>query len=222
MPSRYITFVSDEQFYRFESLAEALEWKRQFGGTVYEPLGMTTAEKVAAEPLTEQQETTAAYVASPNPWVHFQGHGEKETACGHTQVRSSTELCYVTCPVCLEKCHERTRPKQLRSASEVPPGGYLPKRHAVSIGDLIDRLVICNQKLWDVCEKKARLTVYRDRLLTAYSNSDRDQQLSNNAAAMAKVLADDISLCKERAALKGAISARLGEDGSDPKNYGGA
>lgn len=50
---RYLVRVSDGQFYSCNWLAEALEQVSKTGGTIYEPLGMTTAEKVASEPSEE-------------------------------------------------------------------------------------------------------------------------------------------------------------------------
>lgn len=47
---RYVAWVSTTQFYICETLVEAMGWRKRTGAIVYEPLGMTTAEKVAAEP----------------------------------------------------------------------------------------------------------------------------------------------------------------------------
>lgn len=47
---RYIVWVSTRQFYTCETLAEAADWRKQTGGIIYEPLGLTAAERIAAEP----------------------------------------------------------------------------------------------------------------------------------------------------------------------------
>lgn len=50
---RYVVWVSSRQFCMCGTLAEALDWRAKIGGTVYEPLGMSAAEKVAAEPAID-------------------------------------------------------------------------------------------------------------------------------------------------------------------------
>lgn len=46
---RYLVWVSVRQFYLCDSLAQACNCKRLFGGLIYEPLAMSAAEKVHAE-----------------------------------------------------------------------------------------------------------------------------------------------------------------------------
>lgn len=50
MTPRYIVYNQSNGVVRFFNLlGEALEFKGLYGGIIYEPLGMTTAEKVAKE-----------------------------------------------------------------------------------------------------------------------------------------------------------------------------
>lgn len=44
---RYIAWVGARQFYLCGTLAEALDWRAATGAMVYEPLGMTAAERAA-------------------------------------------------------------------------------------------------------------------------------------------------------------------------------
>lgn len=46
---RYIVWAGFREWKVCETLVQALDWKSKLGGTVYEPLGMTTAETVYAE-----------------------------------------------------------------------------------------------------------------------------------------------------------------------------
>lgn len=46
---RYILYVGKYDVFPFNTLTEALEYKGLRGGIIYEPLGMTTAEKVVKE-----------------------------------------------------------------------------------------------------------------------------------------------------------------------------
>ena len=46
---RYIIYDSPTLWWTAETLAEALQKKSEYGGIIYEPLGMTAAEKIAAE-----------------------------------------------------------------------------------------------------------------------------------------------------------------------------
>lgn len=59
---RYIVYDSPRQFRCFEKLADALDWCTRAGGVIYEPLGMTTAEKVCAETdeMTPQEKADEA------------------------------------------------------------------------------------------------------------------------------------------------------------------
>lgn len=50
---RYLVWVNSKMFYPCDWLADALEQAEKTGGTIYEPLAMTTAEKVASEPNEE-------------------------------------------------------------------------------------------------------------------------------------------------------------------------
>lgn len=61
MRPRYLVWVSQTQFYLCTTLAVACDRKAMFGGTIYEPLGMTTAEKVAAEPMPPCRECGHAH-----------------------------------------------------------------------------------------------------------------------------------------------------------------
>ena len=49
---RYIAWVSSRQFYLCETLVEAMDWRFKTGATVYEPLALSAAERIAAEPET--------------------------------------------------------------------------------------------------------------------------------------------------------------------------
>lgn len=55
---RYIVWCSSRQFYLCERLAEALDWRSQTGGLIYEPLAATAAELIAAKPLDEPEPET--------------------------------------------------------------------------------------------------------------------------------------------------------------------
>lgn len=68
-----------------------------------------------------------------------------------------------------------------------------------NLGDLIDRLSICNCKLFAICDKKADMAA---------------APLKYTKEEMAAVMAKDILLCKERAALKSAIN-KLSERGPE-------
>jgi hypothetical protein len=46
---RYLVLSQMGQFYRFETLAESLDYAGKCGGRIYEPLAATCAEKVAKE-----------------------------------------------------------------------------------------------------------------------------------------------------------------------------
>ncbi len=46
---RYIVWVNVRQFYLCDTLGQAFDCKRFFGGTIYESLAATAAEKVFAE-----------------------------------------------------------------------------------------------------------------------------------------------------------------------------
>lgn len=54
---RYIAWVSSRQFYLCTTLTQAAEWRQKTGATIYEPLGMTTAEKIAKEPEEDDKTT---------------------------------------------------------------------------------------------------------------------------------------------------------------------
>lgn len=60
---RYILWVGARQFYLCSTLVEAADWHTIAGGTIYEPLGMTTAEKVHAEPLPEERKPVDSMLA---------------------------------------------------------------------------------------------------------------------------------------------------------------
>lgn len=50
--ARYIVYNQGNGIVRFFNLlGEALEFKAGYGGIIYEPLGMSTAEKVSKEPI---------------------------------------------------------------------------------------------------------------------------------------------------------------------------
>ncbi len=72
------------------------------------------------------------------------------------------------------------------------------------IGELIERLMIANMKLWAVCDKKAN----------AANMSQEDLRV---------LVADDLNLCKSRAAIRAEINRRLGSaSGETVKHYGAA
>ncbi len=69
------------------------------------------------------------------------------------------------------------------------------------IGELIERLMIANMKLWAVCDKKAN----------AANMTQEDLRV---------LVADDLNLCKSRAAIRAEINRRLGSDsGETVKHY---
>ncbi len=69
------------------------------------------------------------------------------------------------------------------------------------IGELIERLCIANMKLWAVCDKKAN----------AANMTQEDLRV---------LVADDLNLCKSRAAIRAEINRRLGTtSGETVKHY---
>lgn len=70
----------------------------------------------------------------------------------------------------------------------------------VEIEELIDRLSICNAKLYDVCSKK-----------NSCDNMTREELI-----ALCK---KDVLLCGERSKLKGAIREYFGLKGGEVKTY---
>lgn len=74
-----------------------------------------------------------------------------------------------------------------------------------NLGDLIDRLSICNCKLFAICDKKADMAA---------------DPLKYTKEEMAAVMSKDIALCKERAALKSEINKLTGFGGEEVKSYG--
>jgi hypothetical protein len=72
----------------------------------------------------------------------------------------------------------------------------------VNIAELIDKLCICNNKLFEVCNLKA--------------NCD-----SMTKEELVKLCKKDIALCRERAALKNEINKAFGHTVEEVKNYGG-
>ncbi len=89
-------------------------------------------------------------------------------------------------------CHEEY-PAGEPHACEQPSEG---------IGELIERLCIANMKLWAVCDKKAN----------AANMSQEDLRV---------LVADDLNLCKSRAAIRAEINKRLGGivSGESVKSY---
>lgn len=81
------------------------------------------------------------------------------------------------------------------------------------IGELIEKLIIANVKLYNICDEKSRMADSPEN----YTKSD-----------MARVMGADIELCKQRAALKRKIDAEVNSaiiDGrtdviDEVKNYG--
>ncbi len=78
-----------------------------------------------------------------------------------------------------------------------------PEQPSEGIGELIERLMIANMKLWAVCDKKAN----------AANMSQEDLRV---------LVSDDLNLCKSRAAIRAEINKRLGGvvSGESVKSYG--
>lgn len=70
----------------------------------------------------------------------------------------------------------------------------------IEIDELIDRLTICNAKLFEVCNKKANC-----------------QDMSKEE--LVSLCKKDIALCNERSKLKNAIREYFGVKGGEVKNY---
>ncbi len=86
----------------------------------------------------------------------------------------------------------------------VKPGTKIPAPEpSEGIGELIERLMIANMKLWAVCDKKAN----------AANMTQEDLRV---------LVADDLNLCKSRAAIRAEINRRLGQPVSSEtvKHYG--
>lgn len=79
-----------------------------------------------------------------------------------------------------------------------------PEQDLITLGDLIDRLSICNCKLYEVCAKKKEAGEFPHR----FSKTDIEQ-----------LLAKDISLCKERSQLKNEINKLFGKFVEEVKLY---
>lgn len=70
-----------------------------------------------------------------------------------------------------------------------------------NIAELIDKLCICNNKLFEVCNQKANC----------------DSMSREELVALCK---KDIALCRERASLKNSINKAMGYSAEEVKNYG--
>ena len=81
-------------------------------------------------------------------------------------------------------------------------GNFLASQPSEGIGELIERLMIANLKLWAVCDKKAN----------AANMSQEDLRV---------LVSDDLNLCKSRAAIRAEINKRLGSvvSGETVKHY---
>lgn len=74
-----------------------------------------------------------------------------------------------------------------------------------NIGELIDKLCICNNKLFEICNKKA----------------DAAKNPANyTKEELVGIVAKDIALCRERAGLKNEINKFFGVGSNEVKNYG--
>lgn len=71
-----------------------------------------------------------------------------------------------------------------------------------NLGDLVDKLSICNCKLYELCNRKT------DASDASWTKED-----------LQKILLKDIELCKERAMLKNEINKLMGEHIKEVKNY---
>src|SRR5438105_2084776 len=77
-----------------------------------------------------------------------------------------------------------------------------PPPSSEGVAELVERLLIANLKLWEICKKKASSATVPD-------------------AELRKLVQDDLDLCKSRAAIRAEINARLGceRSGESVKHY---